>query len=120
MLAALGLDQLVDASGQAFEAHGPDTAFDGAIVVDEGKGRLARNAERSPDLKVGIGDVIKATNFSANDPVLHRRDVIATGNTNDGDIFCKQLLNLCDRRGFSGAGRSPGRPEPQHHVLTLE
>jgi hypothetical protein len=47
-------------------------------------------------------------------------EFVASCYSDKGDIGTVLFLDLCDRRGFTSANRSPRRPEPEHHVLTAQ
>ena len=47
-------------------------------------------------------------------------ELVAPCYSDESDVGTVLFLDLCDRRGFTSANRSPRRPEPEHHILTAQ
>ena len=73
--------------------------------------------EVRPDRTGLIDDVVEGPNVELVDETIDRVDTVASGDANEHDVRAIQVLDLCDRRGFTLASRSPRCPEPQQHVL---
>ena len=64
--------------------------------------------------------MIETTDAIVVDELIDRIQIISPRDTDEGDVGSVLCLDLCDRRGFTLAGRSPGCPEPQQHVLAAQ
>lgn len=90
------------------------------VVVQEGKSRLRVDAVPNPDRAVVIDCVGKRVDPKGIDELVDRAELVPAGDADEIDRVTIKLVYLCDRRGFRDAGRSPGRPEPEHRVGPLE
>jgi hypothetical protein len=78
---------------------------------------LRHDLELCPDLTGLVDDVLKRSDIEIFYEVDNRFEGVSARNTDERDVSAVLSLYLCDRRGFSSADRSPGRPEPQQQVL---
>jgi hypothetical protein len=91
-----------------------------AVVVDEDERRLAANVELAPDRAVVVDRVGECVDAEVVDEVVDGVEVVATGDADEGDVVTVGGVDLCDRRGFGAATRSPRCPEPQQGVGPFE
>jgi len=64
--------------------------------------------------------VVEAVHLEVVDELFDGGDLVAASDADDEDVVAVSLVDLCDRRGFCLAGRSPRGPEPEDDVAPLE
>ena len=111
----LSADQFLDTAGEVAV-----TADAGRAVIVDVEVHPMSGAESLPQRTVEIRDMSEATRSGRFEKRSHRHRIVAgAGNPDDSNIVSECFLDLHDRGGFRASNRSPGRPEPQHHVLAL-
>ncbi len=112
--------QLVEAFRQRVNPERSDVRGRVAAGVEEDKRGLRDDLEVRPDLSGLVHDVIEPADAVVVDELIDRVETISPGDADEGDVGAVCCLNLCDRRGFTLASSSPGRPEPEQHVLAAQ
>ena len=82
---------------------------------------MAANAVGLPHIARKVDGVIELAYAEVGDECIDGVGTLGVAcDSDDGDLVTVLPLYLCDRRGFSLAGRSPGSPEPEDDILAIE
>jgi hypothetical protein len=118
--AALVCSETIEAFGHSLDTERTEVRLGLATCVDEDERRLRHNLKVVPNLTGFIDDVREPADPELVDEADDLIELVAPCYSDKGDIGTVLFLDLCDRRGFTTANRSPRRPEPEHHVLTAQ